>query len=44
VAGVLYLVAPQVRSALERAVAEAQAGERIVVVALDALRSGSHSN
>jgi hypothetical protein len=37
VAGVLYLVAPQVRSALERAVAEAQAGERIVVVALDAL-------
>jgi hypothetical protein len=37
VAGVLYLVAPQVRGALERAVAQAQAGERIVVVALDAL-------
>jgi hypothetical protein len=37
VAGVLYLVAPQVRSPLERAVAQAQAGERIVVVALDAL-------
>jgi hypothetical protein len=44
VAGVLYLVAPQVRRPLERAVAGAQAGERIVVVALDALpRSGSHS-
>jgi hypothetical protein len=37
VAGVLYLVAPPVRSPLERAVAKAQAGERIVVVALDAL-------
>jgi hypothetical protein len=37
VAGVLYLVAPPVRGALERAVAEAQAGDRIVVVTLDAL-------
>jgi hypothetical protein len=37
VAGVLYLVAPPVRGPLERAVAQAQAGERIVVVALDAL-------
>jgi hypothetical protein len=40
VAGVLYLVAPQVRSPLERAVAEAQAGEQIVVLALDALPRG----
>jgi hypothetical protein len=45
VAGVLYLVAPQVRCALERAIAEAQAGERIVVVALDSLpRTRADSN
>lgn len=45
VAGVLYLVAPQVRGALERAIAEAQAGERIVVVGLDSLpRARADSN
>jgi len=37
VAGVLYLVTPQVERALERAIEETQAGERIVVVGLDAL-------
>jgi len=37
VAGTLYLAAPDVRRPLERAIAGAQAGERIVAVALDAL-------
>jgi hypothetical protein len=37
VAGVLYLVSPGVGPAVARAVAEAQASERIVVVGLDAL-------
>jgi hypothetical protein len=39
VAGVLYLVAPEVERALERALEETHAGERIVVVALDAVPS-----
>lgn len=38
VAGVLYLVAPAVEQALERAIEKAQAGEQIAVVPLDALR------
>jgi hypothetical protein len=37
VAGVLYLATPEVERALERALEIAQAGERIVVVPLDAL-------
>jgi hypothetical protein len=37
VAGVLYLAAPRVEHALERALERADAGERIVVVPLDAL-------
>jgi hypothetical protein len=37
VAGVLYLVSPDAGRAVERAVAETQAGERIVVLGLDAL-------
>jgi hypothetical protein len=37
VAGVLYIAAPQVERALERAIARADAQERIVVVGLDAL-------
>jgi hypothetical protein len=37
VAGVLYLAAPEVEGALERALATARADERIVVVPLDAL-------
>jgi hypothetical protein len=37
VAGVLYLAAPEVRRPLERAIEQAQAGERIAVLALDAL-------
>ncbi|MGO8904368.1 MAG: hypothetical protein ACLQMH_01930 [Solirubrobacteraceae bacterium] len=37
VAGVLYLVAPEVEGALARAVARSNAGERVVVVPLDAL-------
>ncbi len=37
VAGTLYLVAPEVRRPLARAIDRAQAGERIVVVSLDAL-------
>jgi Helix-turn-helix domain len=37
VAGVLYLAPPQVQRALQRAVAQAQAGERIAVVPLAAL-------
>jgi hypothetical protein len=37
VAGVLYLAAPEVRSALNRAVDQAQAGERIAVLGLDAV-------
>lgn len=37
VAGVLYLAAPEVERALERALATARAGERVVVVPLDAL-------
>jgi hypothetical protein len=39
VAGVLYLVAPEVEQALGRAVESAQAGERIAVVPLSALPS-----
>jgi hypothetical protein len=37
VAGVLYLAPPEVRRALDRAIDQAQAGERIVVVGLDAV-------
>lgn len=37
VAGVLYLAPPEVRRALDRAIEQAQAGERIVVVGLDAV-------
>jgi hypothetical protein len=37
VAGVLYLAPPEVQRALRRATDQAQAGERIVVVSLDAL-------
>jgi hypothetical protein len=37
VAGVLYLAPPEVQRALHRAIDQAQAGERIAVVALDAL-------
>ncbi len=37
VAGVMYLAAPEVEPALARAIARAWAGERIVVVPLDAL-------
>lgn len=37
VAGVLYLAPPEVQRALQRAIARAQAQERIVVVGLDAL-------
>jgi hypothetical protein len=37
VAGVLYLVSPGVGRAVERAVDETQASERIVVIGLDAL-------
>jgi hypothetical protein len=37
VAGTLYLAAPEVQRPLARAIARAQAGERIAVVALDAL-------
>jgi hypothetical protein len=37
VAGVLYLAPPEVEHALQRAIEKAQAGERIVVVPLDAL-------
>jgi hypothetical protein len=37
VAGVLYLAPPEVQRALRRAIDQAQAGERIVVVSLDAL-------
>jgi hypothetical protein len=37
VAGALYLVAPGVAPAVERAVEETRAGERVVVVGLDAL-------
>src|SRR5271154_784592 len=40
VAGVLYLAPPEVWRALERALAGAHAGERIVVVALDAYGRG----
>jgi hypothetical protein len=37
VAGVLYLAPPEVRRALDRAIDQAQAGERIAVVGLDAV-------
>jgi hypothetical protein len=37
VAGVLYLAPPEVRRALERAIDQAQAGERIAVLGLDAV-------
>jgi hypothetical protein len=37
VAGVLYLAAPEVQAALGRAIAKADASERVVVVPLDAL-------
>ena len=37
VAGTLYLAAPEVQRPLARAIERAQAGERIVVVTLDAL-------
>ncbi len=37
VAGVLYLAPPEVRRALDRAIEQTQAGERIVVVGLDAV-------
>jgi hypothetical protein len=37
VAGVLYVVTPAVGRALERSIETAHAGERIVVVPLDAL-------
>jgi len=37
VAGVLYLAPPEVQRALHRAIDQAQAGERIAVVSLDAL-------
>ena len=37
VAGVLYLIAPEVERSLNRAIAEASAGERIVAISLDAL-------
>lgn len=37
VAGVLYLAPPEVRRALDRAVDQAQAGERIAVLGLDAV-------
>ena len=37
VAGVLYLAPPEVQRALHRAIEQAQAGERIAVVSLDAL-------
>jgi hypothetical protein len=37
VAGVLYLAPPEVRRALDRAIEQAQAGERIAVLGLDAV-------
>jgi hypothetical protein len=37
VAGVLYLAPPDVHGALERAIEQARAGERVIVVPLDAL-------
>jgi hypothetical protein len=37
VAGVLYLAPPEVRRALERAIDQVQAGERIAVLGLDAV-------
>ncbi|HZL47813.1 MAG TPA: hypothetical protein VFC30_02240, partial [Solirubrobacteraceae bacterium] len=37
VAGVLYLAPPEVERALHRAIDQTEAGERIVVVSLDAL-------
>ena len=37
VAGVLYIAPPEVQRALHRAIGQAQAGERIVVLGLDAL-------
>jgi hypothetical protein len=43
VAGVLYLAPPEVQRALHRAVAQAQAGERIAVVGLDALPAAERS-
>jgi hypothetical protein len=44
VAGVLYVAAPAVRVPLTRAIERAQAGDRVLVVALDALTDGeSHS-
>jgi len=39
VAGVLYIAPPEVQRALHRAIDQAQAGERIVVLGLDALPS-----
>lgn len=44
VAGVLYLAAPAVERALERALATAHAGERIVVVPFDALPSAGRAS
>lgn len=43
VAGVLYLAAPAVERALERAIDRAHAAERVVVVPLDSLPSGVES-
>jgi hypothetical protein len=37
VAGVIYLAPPEVRRALDRAIAQAQAGERVAVLGLDAV-------
>jgi hypothetical protein len=42
VAGVLYIAPPEVERALARAIARANAGERIVVVGLDALPHFAH--
>jgi hypothetical protein len=48
VAGVLYLATPEVERALRRAIDQAQAGDRIAVLGLDAVRRpgimGSHSD
>jgi ribosome biogenesis protein Nip4 len=41
VAGVIYLAPPEVARALGRAIEKAQAHERVVVVALDALGLGA---
>jgi len=43
VAGVLYLAPPEVQRALARAIERAQAGERIVVLPLDALGLGDET-